>query len=119
LFANSRVRVVVVVDLKVEEALVLNDEGDPAAVVTLDVADVALDVAEVLLTVPEPGLLDVLTEVEREALRVLEIDELDAEEPDEPPVVELGDPDVDEPGEPGVAVFQQAASRDCTSPTFR
>jgi hypothetical protein len=103
LFANSRVRVVVVVDLKVEEALVLNDEGDPAAVVTLDVADVALDVAE----------------VEREALRVLEIDELDAEEPDEPPVVELGDPDVDEPGEPGVAVFQQAASRDCTSPTFR
>jgi hypothetical protein len=112
LFANSRVRVVVVVDLKVEEALVLNDEGDPAAVV-------ALDVAEVLLTVPEPGLLDVLTEVEREALRVLEIDELDAEEPDEPPVVELGDPDVDEPGEPGVAVFQQAASRDCTSPTFR
>ena len=108
---------VVVVDLKVEEALAL-DEALPAAVVALDVA------AE-----------EVLTEVVSDALRVLVATVPDTEEPDEPvvtelsdPVVdepdapavaELDDPDVDEPGEPALAVFQYAARRDCTAPTFR
>ena len=103
-------------DLRVEEALAL-DEALIAAVVALDVAE------------------DVLTEVVSDALRVLEATVPATEEPDEPavavlgdPVVdepdapavaELDDPDVDEPGETALAVFQYAASRDCTAPTFR
>lgn len=95
---------VVVVDLKVEEALAL-DEALPATVVALDVA------AE-----------EVLTEVVSDALRVLEATVPDTEEPDEltvavlstpevdepdaPAVAELDDPDVDEPGESALAVFQ-------------
>ena len=105
-------------DLTVEEALAL-DEALPATVVALDVA------AE-----------EALTEVVSDALRVLEATVPDTEEPpDEPAVVVLDDPgvdepdatpvaepeytDVDEPGEPALAVFQYAASRDCTAPTFR
>lgn len=105
-------------DLKVEEALAL-DEALPATVAALDVA------AE-----------EVLTEVVRDALRVLEATVPDTEEPDGLAVAVLGntdvdepdapavaepeeDSDVDEPGEPAFAVFQYAASRDCTAPTFR
>lgn len=95
---------VVVVDLKVEEALAL-DEALPATVVALDV------VAE-----------EVLTEVVSDALRVLEATVPDTEEPDEltvavlstpevdgpdaPAVAELDEPDVDEPEESALAVFQ-------------
>jgi hypothetical protein len=108
--------VVVVLKVEVDEALTL-DEAVPATVVALDVAE------------------EVLTEVESEALRVLEAtkpdaDELDepavdvlsdpdVEEPDAPAVDEPDTPDVDEPGEPLLAVFQYAASRDCTAPTLR
>lgn len=101
-----------------DDALAL-DEALPATVVALEVA------AE-----------EALTEVVSDALRVLEATVLDAEEPpDEPAVAVPGDtdvdepdapavaepenPDVDEPGEPALAVFQYAASRDCTAPTFR
>jgi len=87
----------------VDEVLTL-DEALPATVVALDVAE------------------EVLTEVESEAVRVLEatepdVDELDepavvalsdpeVEEPNSPAVAELEDPDVDDPGEPALAVFQ-------------
>ena len=103
-------------DFKVDEVLTL-DEALPATVVALEVAE------------------EVPTEVESEALRVLEATGPDAEELDEPAVAvlsdpevdepdalavaELDDPDVDEPGEPALAVFQYAASRDCTAPTLR
>lgn len=93
----------VVVDLKVEEALTL-DEALPATVVALDVAE------------------EVLTEVESEAVCMLEATEPDTDKVDEPAVAVLNDlevdeldapavdgldtPDVDEPGEPALAVFQ-------------
>lgn len=84
----------VVVEVLEEVEVLALDDAVPAAVVTLEVADVVLAVLE----------LDTLTEVEIEALRVLE-----AEEPDGLEVAEVGEPDVDEPGKPGepaVAVFQ-------------
>jgi len=100
-----------------EEALAL-DEALPATVVALDVA------------------AEVLVEVVRDALRVLEATVPDTEGPDELAVAVLGntdvdepdapaveepeeDPDVDEPGEPALAVFQYSARRDCTAPTLR
>jgi hypothetical protein len=113
--SHSHLRVVVV-DLKVDEVLTL-DEALPATVVALDVAE------------------EVLTEMEIEAVRVLEatgpdtdevdepavvvLSDPDVEGPDAPAVAELDDPDVDEPGEPVLAVFQYAARRDCTAPTLR
>jgi len=74
----------VVVDLKVEEVLAL-DEAVPATVVALDVAE------------------EDLTDVESEALRVFGATGPDAEELDEPAVVVLSDPEVDEPGALAVA----------------
>lgn len=108
---------VVVVDLKVEEVLAL-DDAVPGTVVALDVAaeevltEVVIDALRVLeATVPD-------TE-EPDELAVAVLDNPDVDEPDAPAVAEPDDPDVDEPGDPALAVFQYAASRDCTAPTLR
>ena len=104
-------------DLKVEEALAL-DEALPATVVALDVAaEVLVEVVRDALRVLEATVPD--TEGSDE-LAVAELGNTDVDEPDAPAVEEPEeDPDVDEPGEPALAVFQYAASRDCTAPTFR
>ena len=104
-------------DLKVEDALAL-DGALPATVVALDVAaeevltEVVSDALLVLeVTVPDTG--------EPDELAVAVLSDPVVDEPDAPAVAEPEDPDVDEPGEPALAVFQYAASRDCTAPTLR
>lgn len=116
-FASSLHLRVVVVDLKVEEALAL-DEALPATVVALDVAaeEVLTEVARTALRVLEATVPD--TE-EPDELAVAVLGNTDVNEPDAPAVAEPEDPDVDKREEPALAVFQYAASRDCTAPTFR